>query len=170
MISHISGLADRVPGASAPRSTSTGGGASRPGRRSRRPRRRQGPCDRVPGRGASCARTEASRPTPSRGQSPHADRAPGHRQDVDRESIARATDASSSACRWAASATRLRSAVTGVRHRCIARPSGQGAARCRHTEPRDPARRGRQGRRGLARRPFGGVAGGARPRTEPLLP
>ena len=39
-----------------------------------------------------------------------------------------------------------------------------------HDEPGDPARRGRQGRRGLARGPLRGAARGARPGAEPLLP
>ena len=42
--------------------------------------------------------------------------------------------------------------------------------RRRHDEPGDPARRGRQGRRRLARRPLRGAARGPRPRAEPLLP
>ena len=55
-------------------------------------------------------------------------------------------------------------------HRRAARPPGPGAARRRHDEPGDPARRGRQGRRGLARRPVRGAARGPRPRAEPLVP
>ena len=43
-------------------------------------------------------------------------------------------------------------------------------ARRRDDEPGDPLRRGRQGRRRLARRPVGGAAGGARPGSEPLVP
>ena len=43
-------------------------------------------------------------------------------------------------------------------------------ARRRDDEPGDPPRRGRQGRRRLARRPVGGAARGARPGAEPLVP
>ena len=64
--------------------------APRPGRRARgarrRPRRpggRQGPRHRVPGR-AQAARGPRHRGRPQVGRDPHADRAPGHRQDLDR--------------------------------------------------------------------------------------
>ena len=43
-------------------------------------------------------------------------------------------------------------------------------ARRQDDEPGDPARRGRQGRRRLARRPLGGPARGAGPGAEPLVP
>ena len=49
-------------------------------------------------------------------------------------------------------------------------PAGPRAARRRDDEPGDPARRGRQGRRRLARRPVGGAARGARPGAEPHVP
>ncbi len=42
--------------------------------------------------------------------------------------------------------------------------------RRRHDEPGDPARRGRQGRRGLARGSLRGAARGPRPGAEPLVP
>ena len=49
-------------------------------------------------------------------------------------------------------------------------PAGARPARRRDDEPGDHARRGRQGRRRLARRPERGPARGARPRAEPLVP
>ena len=49
-------------------------------------------------------------------------------------------------------------------------PPGSCAARCRDDEPGDHARRGRQGRRRLARRPELGAARGAGPGAEPQLP
>ena len=49
-------------------------------------------------------------------------------------------------------------------------PARARAARRRDDEPGDHARRGRQGRRRLARRPVGGAARGARPGAEPLVP
>ncbi len=56
-------------------------------------------------------------------------------------------DASSSACRSAACATRPRSAATGAPNRRDARPARPGPAGRRDDEPGDHARRGRQGRR-----------------------
>ena len=55
-------------------------------------------------------------------------------------------------------------------HRRAAGPDRPRPARRRDDEPGDPARRGRQGRRRLARRPLGGSARGARPGAEPLVP
>ena len=55
-------------------------------------------------------------------------------------------------------------------HRRASGPPGARAARRRHDEPGDHARRGRQGRRRLARRPQLGPARGARPGAEPQLP
>ena len=55
-------------------------------------------------------------------------------------------------------------------HRRAPGPPGEGPARRRHDEPGDHARRGRQGRRRLARRPQRGPARGARPGAEPLVP
>ena len=49
-------------------------------------------------------------------------------------------------------------------------PAGARAARRRHDESGDPARRGRQARRRLARRSVGGAARGARPGAEPRVP
>ena len=49
-------------------------------------------------------------------------------------------------------------------HRRAAGPPGPRAARCRHDEPGDHARRSRQDRRRLARRSVGGAARGARSR------
>ncbi len=55
-------------------------------------------------------------------------------------------------------------------HRCVAGPARARAARRGHDEPGDHARRGRQGRRRLARGPRLGSARGARPGAEPRLP
>ena len=55
-------------------------------------------------------------------------------------------------------------------HRRDARAPGARAARRRHDESGDHARRGGQARRRLARRPVGGAAGGARPGAEPRVP
>ena len=55
-------------------------------------------------------------------------------------------------------------------HRRAAGPAGPRAARRRHDEPGDPARRGRQARRRLARRSVVGAARGARPGAEPHVP
>ena len=52
----------------------------------------------------------------------------------------------------------------------LARPARARAARRRDDEPGDHARRGRQGRRRLARRSVGRAARGARPGAEPLVP
>ena len=51
-----------------------------------------------------------------------------------------------------------------------ARAHRPGHDRGRHDEPRRAARRGRQGRQRLARRPVGGPARGARPGAEPHVP
>ena len=55
-------------------------------------------------------------------------------------------------------------------HRRAAGPAGPCPARRRDDEPGDHARRGRQGRRRLARRPERGPARGAGPGAEPQLP
>ena len=55
-------------------------------------------------------------------------------------------------------------------HRRAARTAGARAARRRHDESGDHARRGRQARRRLARRSVGGAARGARPGAEPRVP
>ncbi len=139
----------------------------------RRPRRiggRQGPHHRVP-RGAQAACRSRDRGRPEVGRDPHPDRASGYRQDLDRR-----VDRPCDRPRVRAHVARRRARRGGdprapaYLHRRAPRPSGQGAARRRDDEPGDPARRGRQGRRGLARGSFGGTAGGARPGAEPLVP
>ena len=55
-------------------------------------------------------------------------------------------------------------------HRRAARAARPRPARCEDDEPGDPARRGRQGRRRLARRSVGGAARGARPGAELDVP
>ena len=102
---------------------------------------------------------------------PDPDRPARHRQDLDRR-VDRPRDR-----------TRVRAHVARRRarrgrdprppahlHRRAAGPPGARAARRRHDEPGDHARRGRQGRRRLARRPERGAARGARPGAEPLVP
>ena len=102
---------------------------------------------------------------------PHADRAARNGQDLDRR-VDRPRDR-----------TRVRPHVARRRarrgrdprppahlHRRAAGPAGPRPARRRDDEPGDHARRGRQGRRRLARRPERGPARGARPRAEPLVP
>ena len=69
-------------------------------------------------------------------------------------------DASSCGCRWAASATRPRSAGTGAPISARCQDVWSGRSGRGHDEPGDPARRGRQGRRGLARGPLRGAARG----------
>ena len=92
--------------------------------------------------------------------------AAGRRQDLPRRSIARATGGSSCASRSAACATRPRSAATAARTsaRCPGRSAR--ASEQADAQPGLRARRDRQDRRGLPRRPGGGAARGARPRAE----
>ena len=152
--------------------------AARPGRRPRgarrrprRPRGRQGPDHRVHRGARRCARSAGCRGGQGRRSDPHPDRPSRHRQDLDRR-VDRPRDRA-----------RVRPHVARRRprrgrdprppphlHRRPSGPPGAGAARRRDDEPGDPARRGRQGRRRLARRPQLGPARGARPGPEPLLP
>ena len=108
---------------------------------------------------------------PRQRRDPHPGRPAGHRQDLDRRvgrPLARA---------------RVRPHLAGRHPRrgrdprppphLHRRPAGTDRprpARRRDDEPGDPARRGRQGRRRLARRSLRGPARGARPGAEPLLP
>ena len=102
---------------------------------------------------------------------PDADRPARHGQDLDRR-VDRARDR-----------PRVRAHVARRRarrgrdprppphlHRRAAGAARPRAARRRDDEPGDHARRGRQGRRRLARRPERGAARGARPGAEPLVP
>ena len=153
-------------------------GAARPGarprgarRRPRRPRRRQGADHRVH-RGPQAAQgARHRRGGPRRGRDPHPDRPSRHRQDLDRR-VDRPRDRA-----------RVRPHVAGRRprrgrdprppphlHRRAAGAPRPRPARRRDDEPGDHARRGRQGRRRLARRPELGPARGARPGAEPLVP
>ena len=106
---------------------------------------------------------------PKSGRDPHADRPAGHRQDLDRR-----VDRPRDRPRVRAHVARRRARrgrdprAPAHLHRRAAGTPGPRAARRRHDEPGDPARRGRQGRRRLARRPLGGPARGARPGAEPL--
>ena len=108
---------------------------------------------------------------PRQRRDPDPGRAPGHRQDLDRR-VGRPL---------AGPRVRAHLARRDPRrgrdprspphlHRRPAGPHRPRPARRRDDEPGDPARRGRQGRRRLARRPVRGAARGARPRAEPLLP
>ncbi len=139
-------------------------------RRPRRPRGRQGPHRRVPGRQEAARRARHPGGPPLR-RDPHADRPARHRQDLDRR-VDRPRDG-----------PRVRAHVARRRprrgrdprppahvHRRAPGPPGPRAARRRDDEPGDHARRGRQGRRRLARRPQRGPARGARPGAEPRVP
>ena len=105
------------------------------------------------------------------GRHPDADRPAGNRQDVDRR-IDRAGDRP--AVRPDVARRRARRGgdprPSAHLHRRAARTAGARAARRRHDEPGDHARRGRQARRRLARRSVGGAARGARPGAEPRVP
>ena len=139
-------------------------------RRPRGPRRREGPDRRVPG-GAQAPAGPRSPERQAERCDPHADRPARHRQDVDRR-VGRAR---------AQPRVRPHVARRHPRRGGDPRPPAHvhrraaGAARARPArreddEPGDPARRGRQGRRRLARRPVGRPARGARPGAEPLVP
>ncbi len=152
-------------------------GAARPRPRARsarlgpcRPRGRQGPHRRVPGRsqaprGAGHRRGQALR------RDPHADRASRHRQDLGRR-----VDRPRAQPRVRPHVARRRARRGGDPrpsphlHRRAAGPARPCPARRRDDEPGDPPRRGRQGRRRLARRPVGRPPRGARPGAEPLVP
>ena len=153
------------------------GGAARPGahargarRRPRRARGRQGP-DRRVHRRPQAARGARDRAGQALRRDPDPRRPAGHRQDLDRR-VDRPC-----------ARTRVRAHVARRRprrgrdprspahvHRRAAGPARACPARRRDDEPGDPARRGRQGRRRLARRPVVGAARGARPGPEPLVP
>ena len=139
-------------------------------RRPRRARGREGPDHRVPGR-AQAAPGPRHRGGQALRRDPHPDRPSRHRQDLDRR-VDRPRDRA-----------RVRAHVAGRRarrggdprppahlHRRAAGPARPRAARRGHDEPGDHARRGRQGRRRLARRPVVGPARGARPGPERLVP
>ena len=139
-------------------------------RRPRRPRGRQGPHHRVPGR-AQAADGPRHRGGQEVRRDPDPDRPARHRQDLDRR-VDRPRDR-----------TRVRPHVARRRprrgrdprppadlHRRAAGPPGARPARRGDDEPGDHARRGRQGRRGLAGRPVVGAARGPGPGAEPLVP
>ena len=140
-------------------------------RRPRRPRGRQGPDHRVHRRPRAAPRPRPLRRGPRRRRDPDPDRPARHRQDLDRR-VDRPRDR-----------TRVRPHVARRRPRrgrdprppphLHRRPPGPPGARAQgreDDEPGDHARRGRQGRRRLARRPELGPARGPRPGAEPLLP
>ena len=139
-------------------------------RRPRRPRRREGAHHRVPGR-AQAARGAGRPRRPALGRHPDADRPAGHRQDLDRR-VDRACDRAG--VRPHVARRRPRRGrdprPPAHLHRRAAGAAGPCPARRRNDEPGDHARRGRQGRRRLARRPVVGPARGARPGPEPLVP
>ena len=168
---HLPRLADRravgqaLRGAPRPRRRARGAR-----RRPRRPRGRQGPHHRVPRR-AQAAPGPRHRGRPQVRRDPHADRSSRHRQDLDRR-----VDRPRDRARVRAHVARRRARrgrdprPPAHLHRRAAGPPGARPARRRDDEPGDPARRGRQGRRRLARRPVRGAARGPRPRAEPLVP
>ena len=139
-------------------------------RRPRGPRRREGPDRRVPG-GAQAPAGPRPPERQAERRDPDADRPARHRQDVDRR-VGRAR-----------AQPRVRPHVARRHprrggdprppahvHRRAAGAARPRPARREDDEPGDPARRGRQGRRRLARRPVGRPARGARPGAEPLVP
>ena len=139
-------------------------------RRPRRPRGRQGPHRRVHRR-AQAAPGARHRGGQALRRHPDADRAARHRQDLDRR-----VDRPRDRARVRAHVARRRARrgrdprSPAHLHRRAAGPAGPRPARRRDDEPGDHARRGRQGRRRLARRPQLGPARGARPGAEPRLP
>ena len=134
------------------------------------PRGRQGPHRRVPGR-QEAARRARDQGGPALRRDPDPDRPARHRQDLDRR-----VDRPRHRARVRPHVARRRARrgrdprPPAHLHRRPPRTAGARAARRRHDEPRDHARRGRQGRRRLARRPLRGPARGARPGAEPLVP
>ena len=139
-------------------------------RGSRGARGRQGP-DRRVHRCREAAPRARHRARPAGGRDPDARRSARHRQDLDRR-VGRPR-----------AQPRVRAHVARRHprrgrdprppahlHRRAARPARAGAARRRHDEPGHPPRRGRQGRRRLARRSVRRAARGARPGAEPLVP
>ena len=147
-------------------------GARDPRRGPRRPVRREGPDRRVPRRPQAASGARARTVVrPRLGRDPHAGRTPGRRQDVARRvrgarartqvrpGLARRDPRRGRDPRAPA---HLRRRAAGPHRAC---PEGG-----RHEEPGDDARRGRQGRRRLARRPLERAARGARPRPEPHVP
>ena len=147
-------------------------GARDPGRGPHRPVRREGPDRRVP-RGPQAASGARARTLvrPRLGRDPHAGRASGRRQDVARR--VRGAGARSQVrpdlARRDPRRGRDPRAPAHLRRRAAGphRPCLEGG---RHEEPGDDARRGRQGRRRLARRPLERAARGARPGAEPHVP
>ncbi len=120
---------------------------------------------------ASCGRSAAIERRPALRRDPHPDRPARDGQDLDRR-----VDRPRARPRVRPDVARRRSRrgrdprPPPHLHRRAARPARARAARRGDDEPGDPARRGRQARRRLARRPLGRAARGARPGAEPHLP
>ena len=152
-------------------------GAARSALRARSPRRRP----RGPGRGEEAHHRVPGGPQAAHrarhggyaavGGHAHADWTAGNRQDVDWR-VDREGDRTAVRPHVARRASRRGGDpwASPHLHRRAARAAGACAARRRHDEPGDHARRGRQDRIRLARRSVGGAARGARPGAEPLVP
>ena len=142
-----------------------------PRRRPRRPRRRQGADHRVHRRPQAAQRARRRGGGARRRRDPHPDRPPGHRQDLDRrvDRPCNRTRVRPHVARWRPRRGRDPRTPPDL-HRRPSRAPRPGAPRRRDDEPGDHARRGRQGRRRLARRPQLRPARGARSRPERLVP
>ena len=139
-------------------------------RRPRRSRGRQGPYRRVH-RSAQAPRRAGHRGGQEVRRDPDPDRPARHRQDVDRR-----VDRPVAESRVRPDVARRHPRRGGDPgppahlHRRAPRPARAGAPRREDDEPRDPARRGRQGRRRLARGSVCGAARGARSGAELDVP
>ena len=158
-------VGEALGGAARPRPRARG-----PGQRPRRSRGRQGPDRRVPGR-AQAAGGARHRRGQALWRDPDPDRAARDRQDLGRR-----VDRPGAQSRVRTHVARRRARrgrdprPPPHLHRRAAGPARASAARRQDDEPGDPAGRGRQGRRRLARRSVGRAARGARPGPEPLVP
>ncbi len=136
---------------------------SRAQRRPLRPREDQGTRARVPGRARAGQEAE--------GHHPHAGRPSGRGQDLARQVDRPGHEPQVRAPVARRRARRSRNPRPPPHlHRRLPRPDHPDDEEGRHHEPGLPARRSREDVDGLPRRPVGGAARGARPRTELDLP